>query len=128
MTTQQKILLITSRPAQLNEFTQALCKDGDMEIVSVNTAKEAIATARELLPVLAIVDDQVGGVAGVDVIRRLIENNAFIQTAAISELSDKEFHNYSEGLGILAKLPLMPNKNDAQHIITLLKKVTANLV
>lgn len=128
MPAQAKILLVSSRPAQLEEFIQALSNNGRMAIVTVDTATAAMATVKEVLPVLAVVDDQVYGVAGLDIIRRLINVNAFMQTVAISELSDQDFHNCSEGLGILLKLPLLPGKNDARNLIAQLESVTANAV
>jgi DNA-binding response OmpR family regulator len=126
MAVQRNILLVTSRPAQLKEFVQTLDRDKETVVVTVESIQEAILAAEELRPLLVIVDDQVWGVAGLDIIRRLIEVNAFIQTAVISELSDREFHNRSEGLGILSKLPLIPMKNDAQKLIKQLEIVAAN--
>lgn len=125
-TVQYKILFVTARPAQLKEFSEAFSLDKKLGLVMVNSSKEAIAAAREIKPALAIVDDQVRGVAGLDIIRRLIEENAFIQTAAISDLTDEEFHNRSEGLGVLMQLPLVPEKNDAHKLIEQLKQVVSN--
>lgn len=123
MNSQHIILLVTSRPAQLKEFSSALCREEKMTVMPVESAKEAIIAAREVKPVLAVVDDQVRGVSGLDIVRRLIEENAFIQTAAISELSEHEFHNRSEGLGILSQLPLLPEKGDALRLLELLGQV-----
>lgn len=128
MAAQHKVLLVTSRPAQLKEFAEVFYTDRKMEVVPVGTAKEAISVVQEMAPVLAIVDDQVRGVEGLKIIQRLIEANAFIHTATISELTDQEFHNRSEGLGILAKLPLVPGRNDAYKLIEQLERMVSDLV
>ena len=39
--------------------------------------------------------------------------NAMVNTAVVSPLSDEEFHEVSEGLGILGRLPNEPGMSDA---------------
>jgi DNA-binding NtrC family response regulator len=126
MTHQHKILLITSRPDQLKSFIHAL--DQDREIVTVESIQETVKAIEKSTPALVIVDDQVLGVAGLDIVRHLISVNAFIQTAVISELDQQEFHERSEGLGILSKLPLVPKEEDAQKLIRQLRQVATNLL
>ena len=123
MTVQPIVLLVTSRPAQLGDFCEVLASQGKMTVVSVGTASEAVAAVKKNTPVMAVVDDQVGGVAGLDVIKCLIKENAFIQTAVVSELVDSEFHHRSEGLGVLCKLPLVPGNEDALKLLNQLEQV-----
>jgi DNA-binding NtrC family response regulator len=125
MTHQHKILLITSRPDQLKSFIHAL--DRDREIVTVESIQETVKAIEKSTPALVIVDDQVLGVAGLDIVRHLISVNAFIQTAVLSALDQQEFHEQSEGLGILSKLPLVPKEEEAQKLIKQLRQVTTSL-
>ena len=127
MAAQQNILLVTARSSQLKEFTQVFGKDRNMAVVQVENVRDAITTVKEIRPVLAIVDDQIGGAVGLDIIRRLLQENAFIQTAAISDLSDDEFHVRSEGLGVLSKLPLVPTAVDADKLIEQLEQVSPGI-
>lgn len=124
-TAQNRILFVTSRPSQLKEFSDVFSLDNKLSVFSVESSKEAIVAVKDMRPVLVVVDDQVRGVGGLDIIRRLIEENAFIQTAAISDLTDQEFHNRSEGLGILTQLPLVPGRDDALRLIDQLKQVAS---
>ncbi len=128
MTAQHNILLVTARPSQLKEFAEVFGEDQNLAVVQIGNIKEAIAAVKEVKPVLAVVDDQVRGAVGLDIIRCLIQENAFIQTAAISDLSDDEFHIRSEGLGVLSKLPLVPTAADARKLIGLLEQVSAGIV
>ena len=43
--------------------------------------------------------------------------NAMVNTAVVSPLSDEEFHEASEGLGILGRLPNEPGMNDAGELL-----------
>lgn len=43
--------------------------------------------------------------------------NAMVNTAVVSPLSDEEFHEASEGLGILVRLPLEPGADEACELL-----------
>ncbi len=127
MTAYHNILLVTARPSQLKEFSEVFGEGQNMAVVQIGNIKEAIKAVKEMKPILAVVDDQVRGAVGLDIIRRLIQENAFIQTAAISDLNDDEFHVRSEGLGVLSKLPLVPTAADARKLIELLEQVSPSI-
>jgi DNA-binding NtrC family response regulator len=127
MTQQRRILLLTSRPDQLKPFIHALNQDRDSVVATVESIQETVKAIEKSVPALVIVDDQVQGLAGLDIVRHLINVNAFIQTAVLSELGQQEFHERSEGLGILSKLPLIPKEEEARKLIRLLRQVTTSL-
>jgi DNA-binding NtrC family response regulator len=127
MTQQRKILLLTSRPDQLKTFIHALDQDREIVIATVESIQETVRAIEKSVPALVIVDHQVLGVSGLDIVRHLINVNAFIQTAVLSELDQKEFHERSEGLGILSKLPLIPKEEEARKLIRRLRQVTTSL-
>lgn len=115
------IILISERQNQLSDFTDTLQRDGEVDLIAVPTFEEAILMIARQDPALIVVDEQVGNLAGLDLVRRLIEVNAFINTAVFSALSEEEFHRHSEGLGILARLPIQPEKKDARRLLALLR-------
>jgi hypothetical protein len=49
--------------------------------------------------------------------------NAMVNTAVVSPLADEEFHEVSEGLGILSRLPKEPGESDAAELLCKLKKI-----
>ena len=115
------IILISERQNQLSDFINALQKDGEVYILTAATFEEAIQMVARQVPALIVVDEQVGNLAGLDLVRLLMEVNAFINTAVFSALSEEEFHHHSEGLGILARLPIQPEKKDARRLLDLLR-------
>jgi len=53
----------------------------------------------------------------------LLMVNALVNTAVVSPLADEEFHEASEGLGILCRLPLTPGAGEATDLLHQLRKV-----
>ncbi len=125
MKTEKTILIVTSRPKQLADFSQALAADGRLRIIFSATAKETLDEAARNRPVLVIVDGQAGEGAGLDLVKSLLGVDAFIHSAFISHLPDEEFHRRSEGLGILAQLPGTPDTQDALRLIDKLQQAGA---
>jgi ActR/RegA family two-component response regulator len=123
MSTRQIILLVTSREAQLKSFADALRADPKVELTTVDTAEASIETAARLVPVLAIIDQEVGEVSGMNIVQRLLEVNAFIHTAMLTEMDDALFHERSEGLGILSRVAFQPGQKDAVDLLAKLREV-----
>jgi DNA-binding response OmpR family regulator len=122
---QQNILLVTSRLEQLSELAKGLRKEPDVNLLIAVTVQEALDMLRQRVPVLAIVDEQTEGITGLDLIRRFIEVDAFVHTAALSDITEEAFHQASEGLGVLARLPLRPGGEDARRLLHKLRCVLA---
>ena len=54
---------------------------------------------------LIITNETLSYISGIECIEKLILSDPFLNTAAVSSLSPDEFHELSEGLGILMQLP-----------------------
>ena len=58
-----------------------------------------------------------------DLVQKLLMVNAMVNTAVLSPLSGAQFHEASEALGILGRLPEEPDKSDAVELLYKLRKV-----
>jgi len=123
MSTQQIVLLVTSRETQLEAFAEALRSDPNVELITIDSAEASVEAAVRLVPVLAIIDQEVGGVSGMDIVQRLLEVNAFIYTAMLTEMDEALFHERSEGLGILSEVAFQPGPTDAVDLLAKLREV-----
>jgi len=123
MSNRHIILLVTSRADQLAAFEQALRSDANVELITIGTAEEAIDAAVRLVPVMAIVDQQVPGGEALGIVQRLLSVNAFIHTAVLTDMDEAVFHERSEGLGVLAGLPLRPDSADAVDLLAKLREM-----
>lgn len=78
---------------------------------------------------LIIADETLRDMTGLDLAKKSISINPMLNIAIVSALSSHDFHEASEGLGILMQLPPVPKKSDAKkllkhlnNILTLTKK------
>ena len=78
---------------------------------------------RTRCPHLVIVDSGVPDTDPLDLVREMISANAMVNTAVVSALSDEEFHDNGEGLGILCRLPLEPGDKEARELLQKLRAV-----
>ena len=122
-----KILIISERQEKLADFTKALEKDREVDLLTATAVEDAINMAEYHAPALIVVDEQVGDLSGVDLVRRLIGVNAFLNTAVLSASTDEDFHLRSEGLGILARLPIHPGDKDALRMLELLRSLMSTI-
>jgi hypothetical protein len=61
-------------------------------------------------------------------VKELLMVNALVNTAVASPLPEEEFHNASEGLGVLAQLPAIPSKNDAADLVQKLRIILGKTI
>lgn len=121
------ILLISERLEKLSGFVHALQDNKDFDLLTATAVEEGISIAEYHAPALIIVDEQIGALSGLDLVRRLIKVNAFLDTIVISSKTDEDFHLHSEGLGILARLSFQPGKKEADGVFDLLNSAKSIL-
>ena len=95
------IVLATARPQAMQAFAAALAADPEVNLQRVISGAEALEAARTTAPHLVIIDADLPDTAPLDLVGKLLMVNAMVNTAVVSPLSDEEFHEASEGLGIL---------------------------
>ncbi|MGE4536898.1 MAG: hypothetical protein AB7D37_07455 [Desulfovibrio sp.] len=117
-----EILLVTARPRVLTDFTAALAAGGAHVTIAPNaaTALESAAAGR---PVLCVVDENLPDLESFTLVARLMQQNAMIFTAVVSGLSEADFHEAGEGLGILKRLPPSPDAAAAKDLLATLATV-----
>ena len=52
---------------------------------------------------LVIVDEQLDDMSGIEFVGRLVQVNPLVNTAIVGSLSDEDFHEATEGLGVLSR-------------------------
>ncbi len=72
---------------------------------------------------MVITAEDLSDIKGLECIRKLISLNPMINCTAISSLSHKDFHEASEGLGVLMQLPERPNRKSASKLLEHLKTI-----
>jgi DNA-binding response OmpR family regulator len=117
------ILLVTVRREHIESFAQGLSSDPEVRLDEAATGEEALNIVRTGCPHLVIVDSLPGDEGPLDLVREMIGANAMVNTAVVSPLSDADFHDKSEGLGILSRLPPDPGNSDSKALVQKLRGV-----
>ena len=112
-----KILLVTSEREPFAEFAEVLNKKDFMEIVWAESGQSALNILGNNPSDLVVVNENLDDMTGIEFLKKLLPVNPMINTAAVSPLSPEEFHEASEGLGVLMQLPVSPSKLDAENLL-----------
>lgn len=112
-----KILLVTSEREPFSEFVIVLKKKDDVELFWAATGQEALEAISDNPVDLVIVNENIGDMTGIEFMKKLLPINPMINCAAVSPLPSEEFHEASEGLGVLVQLPVDPGKFEAEDVL-----------
>jgi DNA-binding NarL/FixJ family response regulator len=118
-----RIVIATTRLKAWQAFAAALSANPEVHLDHVVSGAEAMEAARTAAPHLLIIDAELPDLAPLDLVQKLLMINAMVNSAVVSPLSDEEFHEASEGLGILGRLPNEPGGSDAGELLHKLRTV-----
>jgi DNA-binding NtrC family response regulator len=117
------ILMVSEKPSGLDALREGLLKQPQVQVDVVASVDEAMVRINEALPALVVMDEIVGGVPGKNLIEGMIKKNPFINTALVSPLSPEDFHEHTEGLGILMKVDKHAGESQAKDMVEQLQKL-----
>ena len=115
-----KLLLATPDKESFNEFALVLAQNDNVELSWAETGQRALDMVSGTTLDLVVVDEKLGDMTGIEFIETLVSVNPMINCAAVSPLPSDEFHEVSEGLGILTQLPVQPGVKDAEDLLKFL--------
>jgi predicted Fe-Mo cluster-binding NifX family protein len=117
-----QLLFVTT---QKNRFTamQAEIEDRHGSVAWATSGRGALETVQEKPTDLIVVDEDLGDMSGLTFVERLVAVNPMINCALVSSLSEKEYHEASEGLGVLMQLPTGPVRSDAKRLMDHLNQI-----
>ena len=118
-----KILLVTTEKESFSEFATTLGKDEDVELSWSANGQEALEKISDNPVDLVAVNENIGDMTGIEFMKKLLMINPMINCAAVSSLSHEEFHEASEGLGVLMQLPVSPGEVEAKDLLKRLKNL-----
>jgi two-component SAPR family response regulator len=116
-------MLVTENLEAFKEFDKGILKQPDTRVVRTDSLKSAMAIITSDTVDLVIVDEKVSDVPGKMVIEQIMRVNPMVNTALVSPLGDDDFHEDTEGLGVLMRIPPFPEESVAETVVEKLKKV-----
>ncbi len=100
----KKILIVTQHDDKFFKLSKGLSAEKANDIIWANSVAAARSAAFGLVD-LIIIDENMEGRSSLSIAKDMIRVNALAHLALVSVLSPEEFHETSEGLGVLASLP-----------------------
>ena len=119
----ETIAVVSPKVETWDAFISALAPRGFKHVLTVCSGAEALKAAAEQHPAAMVIDQDLGDMSGIDLVPRLLEINAMINVALVSDLPEETFHEVTEGLGILMKLPSHPGVQDVAEFCECIKGV-----
>ncbi len=118
-----RILIVSSE----NSFSASLfliLKDRNgVEVLRSESGNQGLSMVRDRDFHLVIADENLSDMTGLGFAKKLVSVNPIINQAIASSLSHDEFHEASEGLGILMALPLETMEVDVNRLMEQLRKI-----
>jgi len=121
---QRRLLMATEKRAFFEPILENLVKDGRVAVDWAPDSATALARVKAARPDLLIVDARIESRDGFDLCRNVLQVDAFVNMAAVSDLADDKFHEASEGLGLVGRLPSRPAVEDFERLLDLLDGVS----
>lgn len=121
------LILASPRVDEWQAFSDVLKTRFQMEIVSVRSGRETLEAVHSRRPLAVAVDAQLDDLPGSQFVRELLMVDAMIHTALVSDASEADFHEMTEGLGILMPLSPVPTAGEAERLGRSLETIAGDL-
>ena len=115
-------LLVSGKDASLSNFEEWLEENG-VRIVRVASGRTALEYISDKNFELVIADEKIKDMTGLELVGKVIAKQPMMNFAVISGLTPEDFHEASEGLGVLMQLPIMPDRTHAKILLKKLKSI-----
>ncbi len=117
------ILLATSERESFLELASALEKNDDVELSWAANGQGALEEMPDNSVDLVVVNENINDMTGIEFMKKLLPINPMINCAGVSPLPPEDFHEASEGLGVLMQLPVSPGEFEAEDLLKRLKSL-----
>jgi two-component SAPR family response regulator len=122
-----RVIFIAQDIARFSALVAGLQRQPEIELLPAETGAAGLLLLEGKQIDLVIVDEQLGDMSGIAFVKQLVKINPLVNTAIVSALSPEEFHEVTEGLGVLMQVPIEPRDKDAEALLAHLEKIGALL-
>ncbi|MCP3955479.1 MAG: response regulator [Desulfobacterales bacterium] len=119
-----KILLIGMENVRFTKIVKALKENSSVELDRTDSGGDALAGLKDKPADLVVSDEQLPDMSGLAFAEKLVVQNPMVNCVLVSSLNEADFHEASEGLGILAQLGPEPDADAAASLVEKLGIVT----
>ena len=116
-------LILCDDKGALSKLAMTLEKNS-MDITWAKTGDLALSMISKKNFDLLITEESLKDMTGIDFVKKVVAVNPMLNCVIASKLSPSDFHEATEGLGVLMQLPLNPSEKDAEKLVSHFKKIT----
>lgn len=117
------ILFVAKDFSRFSVLVSRLRREQDVELVPATTGASGLEQLKDKRLDLVIVDEQLDDMSGIEFVKQLVRFNPLANTAIVGSLADEDFHEATEGLGVLMQLPAHPGEKDGEALLAVLAKI-----
>ncbi len=117
-----RILLVNRDKASMSDLNAGLA-ESDVHITWAESGGNGMSMITESNFDLVVTDENLADMTGLEFIQKIVSKRPMVNCAAVSSLTPEDFHEASEGLGILMQLPVRPGQEHAEILLGYLKKI-----
>lgn len=110
------IVAATARPEELASFLESLADRTGQDVGVAPSGAQTLEWVAAKSPVLVVIDEGLPDLKPLDLVREILMVSAMTLTAVITSLSEDDFHEESEGYGVLMALPANPTATDGTEL------------
>ena len=114
-----QVVIVSARKEALRDFARGLGADVEW----TDSPQNVLERARTAFWPLVVVDALTPGVNYKAFIMDLLRANAMINTMVITDMGEEEFHEDSEGLGVICAVPANPGQEDGSKSMAALRQL-----
>jgi len=103
-------------------FKTAL-EENNAQVTCLDSGRQTLDAVSEKKFDLLVTDETLEDMSGLELIESVIMSQPMLNCAAVSSLSREDFHDASEGLGVLMTLPSTPGREEADALMKHLHKI-----
>lgn len=115
------IIAVTTRPKEIADFLVELAGASQAEVEVETSGAGALERIKTDLPRLVVIDKGLPDFEPLKLVLEIMMVSAMTLTAVVTDMSEDDFHEASEGYGVLKALPVNPGSGDGRELAELLK-------
>ncbi len=117
------IVIVHENKEVVSAFVSALEANPKIQMSHAASAKAALESVDFQKVDAVAVSDSLSDSTGKEFVEQLMKKNPMINTAVFSEMESDDFHEYTEGLGVLMQLPLKSGAKEAESFMERMRKI-----
>jgi CheY-like chemotaxis protein len=117
------IVFVAKDFSRFASLVSRLRREQDVQLIPVATGAAGLVQLKDKPLDLVIIDELLDDMSGIEFAKQLVRINPLANTAIVGSQTAEEFHEITEGLGVLMQLSPHPGEKDAEALLSVLARI-----